>query len=344
MSEASDQPVVEAPVAGVEAGVVAEAPATTTETEDDDIDTDAYDRQEVADDGEDEDPETPEGDKPGSKAKPAAADDDEEIELADGRKVKVPKEVAQDRLRQADYTRKTQELADQRRAVETAQAQQLESLNTFRNEHLTVAAKEAELSDIEKELAGYRQYSAAAWEATKAMDRAAYDAHRERLDHLQLMRTITTDALTAAKAELKTKETSLTETRTAAEQAKLREEWAKTNAVLSKDLPGWGEEKFKSIGAFVTKEFGIKPDQLPATTDPTAWKMANRLMQAEAKITALETAAKQTKKAADTAKVIEVETPAKPAGGSAKPRGPVDNTDTKTWMSRRTAQVERKQA
>lgn len=71
-------------------------------------------------------------------------DDEEELEEdLDGVKVRGKKEALErlkaERLMQADYTRKTQEVAEQRRAIETAQ-QQFEAQRQFEQQNLDIVA------------------------------------------------------------------------------------------------------------------------------------------------------------------------------------------------------------
>lgn len=81
---------------------------------------------------------------------PAA--DAEEVEI-DGEKHVVPKKIAEAVLRQQDYTKKTQEVADRRRFVEDRE-QFLEAREQF----LTHATGEyAELQAVEKQLAQFQQ-------------------------------------------------------------------------------------------------------------------------------------------------------------------------------------------
>lgn len=340
-SEAIDQPVVDVPM-GVDAGVVTDAPAT------DDLETGA------AESGADADIEYDDDGYP-IEAAPAPTVEEIEFEADDGTKLKVPKTLEKALLRQADYTKKTQELADQRRAVEAQQSelaaqasQQAESLKAFRTEHMAVAAQEATLADIEKELASYRQYTPAAWAATKAENPGLYQQHAERLDFLRLMRTTTTDALEAAKSDLTAKEATFTERQTAAERAKLNDGWQQVNTALAKEIPDWSPPwqpgKGQEIAAFVNKEFGITAEQISKSTDPVAWKMANALMEARAKITKLEANQKQST-ATNAALKSQVASPAAVVkGGSRPPATPRDDMDIKAWVKAEEARMARKAA
>jgi hypothetical protein len=95
-----------------------------------------------------------------SQEQPAA--DEEEIEL-DGEKLKVQKKVAEAIMRQQDYTKKTQEVADRRRVVEDKE-QFLEAQQQF----MSVASSEfAELQAMQKQLAQFAQVD---WNALVQQD------------------------------------------------------------------------------------------------------------------------------------------------------------------------------
>lgn len=341
MSEAlSDQPVAaDAPVAEAPAGVAAEPTQAS-----DDISTEAFDRVEAPDDDADGAAAGGDLDAPvvEDKPQPAAAADTVEIDLGDGLKITVPKSAEQAFLRQSDYTQKTQALAEQRKAFETEQTQQLESLKEFRAEHLAIDQREAALTKIDADLGEYRKLTQADWQAIKAQDPAAYQTHVDNYEELRRGRVMAEDALTAAKTALTSKEASLTERLTAAETAKLNDAWGKANAEIAKDIPDWGPEKFQEIGKFAMKEFGVTAEQLQQTADPTAWKMTSRLMKSEAENATLRAQLKQQTAATTTAKTLEATPAAKPAGASAGPRGVVDSLSDDEWFRRRKLQKARK--
>lgn len=342
MSEAPDQPVAaETPAPGVEA----EAPAATTTP--DDIETEAFDRMEAPDDdpaeaGDGDPAEVVDPDKP----TPAAEDPETiEVEVA-GQKYKVPKALEGELLRQADYTRKTQEVAEARRLVDAEattlaeqRAQQVENLKAFRTEHVTIAQSETALAGIEAELAEYRKYTPAQWEKTKVDDPAAFAHHADRLDFLRTMRANTTEALEAAKTDLATKESKLTESQTASQEAALSKARGERNATLAAKIEGWDNAKGQALAKFMETEIGATPEELLRTTDPRVWLAAHRLQEALAENARLRANQKQAT-ATETALKSQTVTPAvKPAGGGAKPTGVNDGLSTEEWLRRRNAQV-----
>lgn len=90
-------------------------------------------------------------------------DEDEEFELDENLKLKVPKtaaeklkELKEGSLRQADYTRKTQELAEQRKAFDAER----QNIVQATNEELSAFAQ---ASTLGQRLAAYQQVNWAAW-------------------------------------------------------------------------------------------------------------------------------------------------------------------------------------
>jgi hypothetical protein len=317
----------------------------------DDISTDEFDRMPAPD--EDDGDGAPDSDAEGDAPKPeadkpqASADDEEEVELSDGRKVKAPKELALGYMRQGDYTQKTQALAEQRRqheeAVSTWQSQQTESLKTFRAEHVAIANSEAQLSAIEADLSKYRSMSPADWAALKAQDPNAYQAHTENFDILRRTKLSTEETLESVRKELSTKEAKAREDGDKARNAAIAEAFQKAGAVLEREIPGWSTQRWGEVAKFAETELGYKAEELQQATDPRAWKMANEIMSLRAENAKLKTAAKQ-QTAAKTNEKAQSTKPAEKPAGAAAPRGVNDSLDTKAWMARREAQLARKAA
>lgn len=326
----------------------------TAQGQDDDIDTEAFDRMDAPDDG-DEGGEAGGGDEgaDSGEARPrrdAGEDGLIEIEI-DGKTHRVPPDLKDAFMRTADYSAKTAETAEERRQISAERqeladrtARQTESLTTFREQHVAVAQTEAALSGIEAELAEYRKYTPAQWEQTKADNPALFARHADRLDFLRTMRQTTTEALEAAKTDLTKKESDLADSQKGVREAALKTAWGETNAVLTKKIEGWSPAKGQELGTFMVKEFGVKPEELPEATDTRVWIMADRLQRAEAKIARIETTSTQAT-ATEAALKSQAVTPAvKPAGGAPKPAGVKDDLGTETWMTRRNAQVAKKRA
>jgi hypothetical protein len=286
---------------------------------------------------EDAAPATEEGDGKtvdGDAVTPGEAADDEleEIELSDGQKLKVPKEVALDRLRHADYTRKTQELAEQRRAVETEreawQRQQAESVAALPEEHAKVAYIDRDMAAINAQLdqpldgrgttlrtIDWPQFRALAhadpdqWGQTYKDYRAAYDAAHETLADLQRTRG-------EAVNDLKTKEAErLTAQREQAAQglAKRQEE---TGKILAQKIEGWNADKAAQIAQHAVKTYGVEPQEVAEMTDPRVWQVLNDNLSLREQLTKAQAALKQHQTAQNNAKA-QASQPAPKVGGAA---------------------------
>ena len=101
---------------------------------DDDLDT-ADGAEDDAPDDEDQAPEGEADEAEPEEAPVVYADETAKVKLADGSEVTVA-ELTQSRMRQQDYTKKTQELANERKAV-SADVQRMQSITTAFVDHLS---------------------------------------------------------------------------------------------------------------------------------------------------------------------------------------------------------------
>jgi hypothetical protein len=342
-TETDDQPA--------SAGVAAEATAPT-----DDLSTEQFDRVEAPEDEDDAAPaDTGEGDDDSSdadKAKTAAEREDlEEIELSDGSKVKVPKEVALERLRHQDYTKKTQEAAEVRRALEadrsTWETEREASRAALPEEHKAVAVLSHSISVAEASVA---QFDNIDWTAfrTQALTEGGekadlYNDYRARFNAARDTLTDLKDELGRATNDLKTKEdarlTAQRETATA-ELAKRQEE---TGKALAREIEGWSPEKAINVIKFAETQYGVTPAEMAEATDARLWKALHDNLSKDEKISKLEAALKQAQTANGNLKAQESK-PAETAkgGGAANARDPAtprgDGLSTAEWMRRRNGQ------
>lgn len=255
-------------------------------------------------------------------------DDTEEVDW-DGEKYRVPKPLKDALLRQADYTRKTQELAEQRRTVEqhfTSLTQQAE-LQQQTLEH-RVALRNVEQTLQQLQSIDFNQYDqsdpqVAAWVAQQSMRVVQYSQ---------------------AKAEL---ESAIAKTETDFQQLSERSRAnaiAQADQVLSREIEGWSPQLVRDLAGYAAENFGITPQELQdsvinpdGTADTRTFKVLARLHKAETELAALKA---QTQKAQQAAKQASV-TPAKAVGqraGGYKP-GLDDSLPMDEWVRRRNAQL-----
>lgn len=268
--------------------------------------------------------ETADIDAEGEAEEAPPEDDTEEIER-DGVKYRIPKALKDDLLRQADYTRKTQEVAETRRALEmqaqslTQQAQLAEATL----EHRT------NLKLVEQQLATFQNTD---WRAYA--DQWGADATAAAMASWQQYRD--------AQAELSSAITRAEGETRAISERNAANAIAQAEAQLSREIEGWGVEYLSSLAAYASKEFGVSPQELresvinpDGTPDTRTIKVLARLHKAETELATLK--AQQTK--AQQASKQAAVTPAKPVGqraGGYKP-GLNDDLPADEWLRRRNA-------
>lgn len=274
------------------------------------------------------DDETPEAEADGAPDEGQPEDDTEEVDW-DGAKYRVPKPLKDALLRQADYTRKTQELADQRRTVEqhfTALTQQAE-LQQATLEH------RVNLGIVEHQLEQFRNTD---WKAYRA--EYGVDAAEDAKDKWQQYREAHAE-LKAAIANAQTNLGQISERSTA-------NAIAQAEQVLSREIEGWSPQLVTTLAGYAAENFGITPQELrdsvvnpDGTADTRTFKVLARLHKAETELAQLKA---QTTKAQQAAKQASV-TPAKAVGqraGGYKP-GLDDSLPADEWLRRRNAQLAR---
>ena len=177
-----------------------------------------------------------------------AEDDGEDIEL-DGKTYRVPKELKDGFLRQADYSRKTQELADQRRAVESDQAR-VKQMDTWAREH---AVDLGNLVAIDNRLAAYQNVN---WQAENARDPVATQAAWIEFQQLRDARNGVVGSLQQRDAQ-----------RTQQQRAEHAKQLEAAHAQLARDIPGWNEQKMADLGRYGIDKFGLKADEVDNLSD-----------------------------------------------------------------------------
>lgn len=255
-------------------------------------------------------------------------DDTEEVDW-DGAKYRVPKPLKDALLRQADYTRKTQELAEQRRTVEqhfTALTQQAELQQATLEHRVNLRTVEQQLQQFQN--TDWSAYSANYGAEATAAAMASWQQYRD------------------AKAEL---EGAIAKTETDFRQISERSTAnaiAQAEQVLSREIEGWSPQLVTTLAGYAAENFGITPQELrdsvinpDGTADPRTFKVLARLHKAETELAQLKA---QTTKAQQAAKQASV-TPAKAVGqraGGYKP-GLDDSLPADEWLRRRNAQLAR---
>lgn len=285
--------------------------ATNLETEVAPDDENIIEEQPEAVEAEDSEEEFDEEGNPVEKAEPEPDDDDEEVEI-DGKRYKVPKDAA---LRQADYTRKTQEIAEQRKEYEAAIARVSQVSEAETQALYRVAQIDAQLSQFEN----------IDWQAWDEADPVGAVRARQQFSELQRYREGAVNEhqmARAAAAELAQQET-----------AKRLQEGYK---VLEQQIPGWGAEKATAIRTFAKETYKLSDEQIASISDPLEVLVLHDAMLW-----------RQSQKKAATTKKVEAQQAIQPAAtvkgkGGNLPRGLSDDLSTAEWIKRRNAQVRKR--
>lgn len=239
-----------------------------------------------------------------------------EIDI-DGQKYRVPKALEGAFMKNADYTQKTQEIADQRRSVE-AERQALVTRQ---------AAAEAHIADVSRVQALKEQVKffdeVLDWEALEEQD-------PDRANKLWRQADQTRRTLSAAETELSTKQAE----RLKAEQADNARALQEMARALPAKIKGFNAEVAAKIIQTANQTYGISEDELRQAPDARLWTMlhdAHQWRQHQAK----QTAGQRQAQAQSVA-------PIKTVGSKAPPPSPLsDRSGTDAWMRARNEQERR---
>jgi hypothetical protein len=189
-----------------------------------------------------------------------------EVEV-DGQSFKVP-EVLKDKIMlQADYTRKTQEVAEQRKQVEQAQVQ-LQQAAQFQQQSL---AEYAELLTIDKQLQDYSQVN---WNALIDSDPVEFMRLSQARNDLKEARGNLTAQLNQKYEQQQYQQLEA--------QKKLLDDGFQT---LTKEIPNWNTELARTLNHFAVEKFGFTKAEMDAVVDPRVVKVLHAAFQLQKQAT-----------------------------------------------------------
>lgn len=258
---------------------------------------------------EDSDMET---DEPAGDEDELAAEPEEvfEIEL-DGQVYEIPSALKGAFLRQADYTRKTQDLAEQRRALEAerqALAEQAQLGAGASRDRVRLAVLDEQM----EELVGVD------WQAFAAEDPQGAQTLWSRYQDMGRAR----QELARALAHADERE-QLKAARAAADRM------AETGRKLAEEIDGWSPDTAAKLVEYA-QAFGVTLEELGQMADPRLWKLLHKAWRADQA------------GAQDAAARAQAVRPAVQVAGAAAGSGGVrDELALKDWMARRNEQMMR---
>jgi hypothetical protein len=172
---------------------------------------------------------------------------DGEDELEDwedeGKTYKVPKALKPRLMKDADYTRKTMEVAETRKAVE-AQKAEVEETAKFHRENVREVAK---LIHIDEQLEAFRALTREQWNALKPEDAM----------RLQTEMNLLKDQRERAVGELQQKQQQALEK----QRDTTAKQYQDSLARIAKEIPGWSDELAGKLNGYATSK-GFTLDEL----------------------------------------------------------------------------------
>jgi hypothetical protein len=186
-------------------------------------------------------------------------DDTAEIEH-EGQTYRVPKALKSAFLMHADYTRKTQDVAEQRRTL-AERDQSLQRRAQAQYEHLADVGRVVAHNEA---LAPFEQID---WQGLRIGNPQQAQALWSQYLQMRMARD-------AALTQLQTKLVHWQE----ADAADAVTRVAESRAVLSRDIKEWSPELYGKLKEFGIREFGFTPQEVANAIDPRLIKMLHRAM------------------------------------------------------------------
>lgn len=214
-------------------------------------------------------------------------------------------------LRQADYTRKTQDLAEQRRAMEGER----EVMAREAEAHRSASADRIRLAALDDQLEDFRDVD---WQAF-----AGQDPDGARVAWAAFQRMAEARGRLAYAVSHREQRAQLDAAREAAEAM------AETGRQLSREVEGWSPEVAAKLVEYALA-FGVTQDELAQMADPRLWKLLHKAHQAD--MAGREEAQ---------ARIPDVRPAVTVAGAAAGGNGVRDALSTREWMRRRNEQATR---
>lgn len=242
------------------------------------------------------------------EAEPSEDDDIDWDEIDwNGKKIKVPKGAA---MMQADYTRKTQELAEQRKAVE-ATLQEVQQVSEAER------TAQANLIGIQQAIAQYDEIDWHAW-----LEQDPISAQKARIDLETLYSTANHAHNNLSQAQ---------QHRLAMSQRETATRLAEGQRYLAEKIQGWSGDKATTLLNF-GQQYGFSKQDLDQITDPRWVVVLNDALAGRGmnQRKAVEKKVQQQEAVKPAAKV---------AGKGAVYRGLDDRMSADAWMKARNAQL-----
>ena len=250
--------------------------------------------------------EEPELDEDGNPVEGPADEPEEETTevVKDGKAYKVPAALKDEILMHADYTRKTQELAETRKQVEATLASVTQVTQAEQQAAIAIGTIDAQIAD----------FNTIDWDAWEQSDPMAAQSAWRQFSQLKDRRQGVFNDYTQAQQQ----RTLLQQQET----AKLLEQGQRE---LATKIPGWGPDKAQALSKHASATYGFAAEELNGITDPRMVQVLHDAFQF-----------RQASKTQQVAKKVETQQAIQPAakvtGGKAPIRGLDDRMSDSEWI------------
>lgn len=278
------------------------------------------------------------GEGEGEQVQPA---DYEEIDFG-GTRYSVPKALKDAFLMQSDYTRKTQTVAEQAKALEAFKGQldqQAEALKSESDDRVQLHVLGQQLPDLDKRL---EEYAKVDWRKFQEDNFIDYQTHWNYYQELKHARV----AVMERRREITEKVAKGEAERSQKADAEWRNRIDETQRIVSREIKGWGPELATKLTEFGLSLGFTQQDLFSLNTDARQVKalhlayLGSQLLQKQKQATAPGGAALKPN-VTQIKPLATVSQTRSRAGGSASPS---DLDDDETWLKKRTAQIRKRQA
>jgi len=236
--------------------------------------------------------------------------DDVEYE---GKKYKVPKEIRDAVMRQADYTKKTQEVAEARRALETQQMQIQQAVQIQQALQQDVA----QITALQSKLA---QYEGLDWTRFSEDDPVA--AQKAFFEYTKLK-----DTVSGAQSQLQQRQLALVNEHRAQREKLIQE----GRQAIAREIKGWSPELGEELVKYATSQ-GISEMDVRSTVTPAHIKILHKARQFDQLMAKASAKARTAEPQAEPAQTVP--------GRSVSSANP-NRMSTEEWMKWRSKQIAR---
>jgi hypothetical protein len=240
-------------------------------------------------------------------------DDSEEVDF-DGEKYKVPKALKDAFLRQADYTRKTQEVAEARKAFEAER-------QTFHQAGAAELQARAQLVAIDQQIAHFQRID---WDTWEQQD--PFEAQKGWRQFQQLQN---------GRGQAAGQIAQLAQHRQVQTQQETARRLDEGRTVLARDIKGWSPQLAETLLDHGVRQYGFKRGEIEEFSDPRMVKVLHDAFQYRQ----LDRKNQQARSHAD---AQQAQPAAKVTRASAPASGLDDRLTIDEWTRRRNEQVRKR--